>query len=96
LHHACIAGATICALTLINNGCDTSTTNILNNTPFAESLAYEQQQICMFMIQNNCSINEQVHFLEEKGLTSRIDEMKKMILPADLYKEWFIKSKDEK
>jgi ankyrin repeat protein len=43
LHHACIAGATICALTLINNGCDTTTTNILNNTPFAESLAYEQQ-----------------------------------------------------
>jgi ankyrin repeat protein len=43
LHHACIAGATICALTLINSGCDTKVTNILNNTPFAESLAYEQQ-----------------------------------------------------
>ncbi|MFN9897627.1 MAG: ankyrin repeat domain-containing protein [bacterium] len=42
LHHACIAGATICALTLINNGCDTKASNILNNTPFAESLAYEQ------------------------------------------------------
>jgi ankyrin repeat protein len=89
LHHACIAGATICALTLINSGCDTRSTNILNNTPFAESLAYEQQQICMFMIQNNCSVNEQVHYLEEKNITSRIDELKKLILPTDLYREWF-------
>jgi len=49
----------------------------------------------MFMIQNNCSVNEQVHYLEEKGMTSRLDEMKQMILPADLYKEWFIKGKDD-
>lgn len=95
LHHACIAGATICALTLINNGCDTRATNILNNTPFAESLAYEQQQICMFMIQNNCSVNEQVHYLEEKSGTSKLEAMKRMVLPADLYKEWFQKAKEE-
>lgn len=93
LHHACIAGATICALTLINNGCDTQSTNILNNTPFAESLHYEQQQICMFMIQNNCSVNEQVHYIEEKDHTTRIEEMKSMILPESLYKEWFQKEK---
>jgi ankyrin repeat protein len=43
LHHACIAGATICALTLINNGCDTKAINILGNSPFAESLMFEQQ-----------------------------------------------------
>lgn len=47
------------------------------------------------MIQNNCSVNEQVHYLEEKGMTSRLDEMKQMILPADLYKEWFVKGKDD-
>ena len=76
LHHACIAGATICALTLINTGCDTKAINILGNSPFAESLMFEQQQICMFMIQNNCNINESVYFLEAKDHKNKIDELK--------------------
>ena len=36
-----------------------------------------------------------MHYLEEKNLTSRIDELKRMLLPADLYKEWFVKSSDD-
>jgi hypothetical protein len=47
------------------------------------------------MIQNNCKVNEQVHYLEYKNATSKLEAYKKMILPAELHKEWFMKATAE-
>ena len=43
LHYACMAGATICTLTLINYGFDTNSLNLIGNSPYSMALAHGQQ-----------------------------------------------------
>jgi len=64
LHYACMAGATICAMSLIAAGCDTQRVNLIGNSPFAMALAHKQQQICTFMIPKGYGVLEPVRFLE--------------------------------
>ena len=40
LHYACMAGATICAMSLIQSGSDVTRTNLIGNTPFAMALCH--------------------------------------------------------
>ena len=40
LHYACMVGATICTLTLINYGFDPKAVNLIGNSPYAMALAH--------------------------------------------------------
>lgn len=43
LHYACMAGSTICAMKLIQEGANVHQTNSIGNSPFAMALCHGQQ-----------------------------------------------------
>lgn len=65
LHYACIRGATISVLTLLDKKVDHAVKDYSGTTPFGYALKNGHEDLCIFMIQKGYSIPEVTPTLEE-------------------------------
>lgn len=85
LHYACMRGSTISALTLINSGAHTDTINIFGNSPLAEAFLHKQADLCIFLIQNKCDVNQKISKPSLKADGEA--DSSKTILPFQIYNQ---------
>lgn len=57
LHYACIRGATISALTLINNDADCEALDYSETTPYGYALKNNHEDLCIFLIQKENQVD---------------------------------------
>jgi ankyrin repeat protein/predicted DNA-binding WGR domain protein len=65
LHFACIRGATISALTLMNNGADSDAQDYFETTAYGYALKNNHEDLCIFLIQQEQNVDTPINEIVE-------------------------------